>query len=133
MMFYTVFTYSLNLPTGSTIEVTLPSNTSEFEAMSSNCEAYSAGFSGTASCAAVSSFVMQISGYGTYTQPNSISVYVRALSPPIATTTSAGSINVYYDSAASLNIGTASTLSFSVTGPAAVPTSTALVQFSKSS
>lgn len=133
MMFYVLFTYDLSLPSGSVIEVALPNGANEFQSMSYNCEALSVGFANPADCVIKSNYIMLISGFGVYTQSVSVGVYVRALSPPIAITTSSGSINVYYDSASSLNIGSQTTLGFTVTGPVSSPTGSALTHFSMSS
>ena len=132
-MFYVIFSYDLNLPSGSVLKIALPSLTNEFQSISYNCEAYSTGFLNYPTCTMITTLTLQIAGFGSYTQGSSISVYFRALSPPISSTTSSGSINVYYDSLGVDNIGTINALSFTVQGPNSVPTATGLIEFSKSS
>ena len=134
LMFYTVFSYDLDLPSTGAIQIQFPVLANEFQSFAYNCESYSNGFAQNAKCQLTGFGIVNIYGFGGYTKSNTISLYGRSITPPIGGLTSAASINIYYDMSIG-SIGIQSTLSFNIpiVGPASVPTSTVLADFSSSS
>ncbi|CAG9328029.1 unnamed protein product [Blepharisma stoltei] len=127
IMYKLTFQYSLNLPSGAIFELIFPKSTNEYQSIAYNCEASSSGFSTPNSvyCSAYSTQTLRIYSFGTYTKNTNVVVYIKALNPPIAFSPTSGfTINVYYDSSGTYNIGTDSTNKFTVTGLSSVPVGT---------
>ena len=133
LMFYVTFEYDLDLPASSVIQVQLPDSTDEFQSIAFNCEAYSSGFTSEANCEKTDTLLLSISNFATYSLGSSIQVIFKALGPAISITTGSGSVRVYYDGDLDKDIGSSSTLSFSVNGPDSAPNGNALIEFSQSS
>ena len=126
-MYKLTFDYNLDLDQGGIIEVVFPDSSEEYQSVSQECEASSAGFSSssTVSCIKTASLTYRVSNFGTYTKNNDISILAKAKNPPKQhSPTSNFEINIYYDSGLS-NIGKDTSKSFTVTGPSSVPQGTA--------